>query len=367
MENSFEELEVHMLICNKDVLLAVNNLNSLHVFKEFENVPIILHDDGSLNEEDVLILRKIKNVDIIFRKDADKKILEFISEHKHCLQYRLGSDSINLWHKIKLFDYFLFSNTKRILGIDSDLLFINKPEEIINNIKNNTPFYSPDIQNSYCFNKSGDKIPYLDKVNTGIIFIPSEEHYNINHIERALSNLVKDSINYFPSWIEQSAFAHMFFMCATYSRLDENKYRIPYFQTVDVKIVECLHFVSYPPVRETYSSFLSLLDAKANSVEVFNKDYLIKYSDKEIPLNVIINKTDKYLHFEYCWDLKSAEQFQLDHLFKIKIKNKELIFKFQSEKHNFFLIDNSNSTFELHHTYNWFGEENWEKLDSITI
>ena len=37
MMNNFKELEIHTLICNRDVLLAINNFKSLQKFEEFND------------------------------------------------------------------------------------------------------------------------------------------------------------------------------------------------------------------------------------------------------------------------------------------------------------------------------------------
>ena len=104
-----------------------------------------------------------------------------------------------------------------------DLLFINKPLDIIDMINKNIPFYFPDIQNSYSFNDPTNEVPVLEKVNTGVFYIPNQNFYNIEHIEFALSNLLKNGINYFPSCIEQSAYAHMFLKLG-FKSLSEEKY-----------------------------------------------------------------------------------------------------------------------------------------------
>ena len=112
MNQNFEELEIHTLICKRDILMAINNFKSLQKFKEFETLPVYLHDDGSLTESDIELLSDIKNVIIIKREVADKEIEQYIKDYPNCLSYRLGSNPINLWHKIKTFDYFFFSKSK---------------------------------------------------------------------------------------------------------------------------------------------------------------------------------------------------------------------------------------------------------------
>ena len=106
-------IEIHTLICKKDILLAINNFKSLLKFEEFTSMPIFLHDDGSLSLDDIELLgSSIPNVTVIGRKWADVEIEKYLTNHPLCRSFRLVNSHIHLWHKIKSFDYFLFSKTK---------------------------------------------------------------------------------------------------------------------------------------------------------------------------------------------------------------------------------------------------------------
>jgi hypothetical protein len=363
---SFNNLEIHMLICNKDLMLALNNFKSFQKFDEFKNVPIYLHDDGSLTDSDKSLLLDVNNVVIIDRKWADNEIKKYIGNHPHCMSYRLGSGHINLWHKIKTFDYFFFSKSKKILGLDTDLLFMRRPENIINLINSNTPFYFPDVQSSYSFNEPKNEVPVLSSVNTGLIFIPSEEYYNLDDLEFALSNLVRNNINYFPSWIEQSAFAHMFYKNGKYVSLSKHKYRIPYFQSVALEDVECLHFVSYPAVRETYQDYLDYLQFDGGDI-IYKKKYIVEYNTNKIPLVIDIYQHDKFYSLRYYWGLEEVGNIQLDHIIKIKTNEMEVERKYQSNKTGGFIFKTREETVTLMHTYDWYGKTEWHELDTIKL
>ena len=366
MMNNFKELEIHTLICNRDVLLAINNFKSLQKFEEFNDVPVYLHDDGSLTESDIILLGNIKNVVLIRRNDADLDIEKYVKDYPNCYNYRLGKNPINLWHKIKTFDYYYFSKTKKVIGLDSDLLFMQKPENVINLINSNTPFYFPDVQSSYCFNEPKDEVSVLKNVNTGLIYIPSPEYYNIDSLEFALKNLVGKGVNYFPSWIEQSAFAHMFYKDGRYVSLGLEEYRIPYFQSVDIKKIECLHFVSYQPVRELYKTYIDYLDI-SNGELVYEKNFIVEFESHKIPLDVKIQKYEGFLNVEFYWGLEKTNHKFLDHIFKIVIDGKETEYKFQSNKNGFFIINLTNDNFDIYHTHDWYNNLKWEKLDTIKI
>lgn len=365
---NYNEIEIHTLICKRDILLAINNFKSLCKFEEFAQMPIFFHDDGSLSQSDVeLLLSSIKNVTFIDRKWADVEIKKYIKNHPFCNTYRCVDKHIHLWHKIKSFDYFFFSKTKKVLGMDTDLLFMRRPEAVMEYIKSNTPFYFPDLQSAYCFNEPKSEIPVLEKVNTGLIYIPGPEYYDLDAIEFALSNLLRNGVNYFPSWIEQSAFAHMFLKNGKYKVLNDQKYRIPYFQSVNIEDVECLHFVSYPAVRETYQHYTDYLKFDRGTV-VYQNNFLVDFEDKKIPLTISVSKSDNMYIFNYRWELDKSGQNALDHFFKIETDDGEItIHKFQSEKTGFFFVNGKHKTVSLHHTYDWYGKNNWLLKDTILL
>lgn len=366
MTQNFLELEIHTLICNRDLILAINNFKSLQKFEEFKKVPVFLHDDGSLTDSDIKSLSVIDNVTVIRREDADREIYQYIKDHKNCLEYRLGTNKINLWHKIKSFDYFFFSKTKKVLGVDTDLLFLHEPKDVIEYITTNTPFYFPDIQSAYCFNEPKEEIAVLEKVNTGLIYIPSADYYSLNAIENALGNLLRDGVNYFPSWIEQSAFAHMFYLDGRYVSLDAKKYRIPYFQNIDIKETECLHFVSYPAVRDTYKTYLDYLEFENGEV-IYESKTTVEYEEIKIPLEFKIYRNHGIYSCEYYWGLEKTEQQFLDHIFKIKAGEKEFIQKLQSDKNGFFILPIEAGNVSISHTYDWYGKQSWVELGEVLL
>jgi hypothetical protein len=358
------EFEIHMLICKKDLLMGVNCIKSLLRYEEFSNAPIYFHEDGSLRDIDFKVLKSLGgNVSIIEKKEADEQIKPLLSNYPNCYKYRFGEKKdVYLWHKIKTFDYFLLSRNKKVLGLDSDLLFLKKPIEAIEYIKSGTPFYFPDVKSSYSFNEPENEIPVLPSVNTGFIYIPGEEYYSLDSIESALSNLIRNEINYFPAWIEQSAFAHMFYKNGKYVKLNSEKNRIPYFQNVNKRVAECLHFVSYPDVRKLYKSYVDLMQVEKKKL-VFERAFEVEFENKKIDLGLKVFENESVLVFEYTWDLEKAKIQALSHCFKILKDGSEEIFDFGSSESGFFIIENNFSCISVYHTYDWYGEKNWSQLE----
>ena len=89
---------------------------------------------------------------------------------------------------------------------------MNKPDYMLKLIRNRKSFYMTDCSSSYCFN--GSVNTHLDgvmfNINTGMIYIDNENDYRIELIEEGLKQIIINDANYFPSWIEQSAFVSIF-------------------------------------------------------------------------------------------------------------------------------------------------------------
>ncbi len=250
----FSNLEIRILVCKRDIQMCLNMINSLQKYDEFKDIPIFFHNDGSLDTESKNTLIELGNTYIIEKEYADGKILEYIDDYTSSKRYRFEKNKLFNLTKMKLFDFFFLSKSKNILCIDSDVLFINKPDTIIDLINTSTPFYFPDFQNSYSFCKS-TKTKTLEKVNVGIFYIPSEIHYNINSIEFALNDLFTIGMTN-GDWIEQSAWSHMYYNDGCYVSLDDVKYQIPNPYNPTPDDIEALHFVGHPPIRGMYDGFL---------------------------------------------------------------------------------------------------------------
>lgn len=373
---SFKDLEIHILICNKDFNMGMESIESLLKYEEFKCIPIYYHNDGSLTNEQIKIL-KDKHFNVI-GADAFNAIHPKIANYEFCNKYRCMDKPYSFWHKIKLFDYFLLSKTKRILGLDTDILFMNKPNDMLNLIRNRQSFYMPDCSSSYCFN--GVANTHLDgvlyNINTGIIYIDSENDYSIELIEEGLKQIIINDANYFPSWIEQSAFAYMFSKLKTYKILDGNKYKFPYFQQFDINNVEALHFVSYPPCRSLWKQYVDLIQVKCNittQLDTINANVVITAEnmpngdshclvERNVPILLeltILDTTTNYIRMDFKWNLPSNKK--LSHIFKIN----EIEYNFGSEHEGSFFVLKTTPNLSIYHTYEWYGVTNWELIKTL--
>lgn len=379
---SLKDLEIHILICNKDFNMGMESIASLLKYREFKCIPIYYHNDGSLTNEQIQIL-KDKHFNVIGVNEAFNTIQSEIMKYEYCNKYRCMNKPYSFWHKIKLFDYFLLSKTKRLLGLDTDILFMNKPNDIIKFIRDRKSFYMTDCSSSYCFN--GVANTHLDgvlyNVNTGIIYIDNENDYQIELIEDGLKQIIINDANYFPSWIEQSAFAYMFSKLKTYIALDGNKYKFPYFQHFNVNEVEALHFVSYPPCRILWKQYVNLVNLNnvnitKQLIDTINANVIITsttnlpHSDsgvlieRNVPvlLEIYVFDTDiNYIRIDFKWNLPSNKQ--LSHIFKVN----EVEYNFGSEHEGSFFVEKIKPELSIYHTYEWYGVTNWELIKTLKL
>ncbi|WP_030008240.1 hypothetical protein, partial [Picosynechococcus sp. NKBG042902] len=162
--------EVHTLTSSKDCLNTIWSLKSFYVFSE-ENYALCIHDDGTLNDQDKLeILKHFPNARLIERTMADREIYQKLQSYPSALKMRENNP-----FSLKVFDFTYFSNTDKILFIDSDILFFAKPTDLIERINNSNyklnTFnkdwnygYSPDIEKIAKY-INFELIPYI---NTGL-------------------------------------------------------------------------------------------------------------------------------------------------------------------------------------------------------
>ena len=90
------------------------------------DVAVYVHDDGSLRDEDKELIRThVPGAKVIDRSWADQTFAEKVGD-EFLMKVRKSYTSY-----LKLFDPTLVSNNKRIIIVDTDVLFLNRPSEII--------------------------------------------------------------------------------------------------------------------------------------------------------------------------------------------------------------------------------------------
>lgn len=181
--------EIHSLVCHSDVNMYLIAIKSF--LRYYTNIGVVVHDDSSLTENDKDILKKhIINIKIISFNEV------FQSFHKEFKALFPAVDS-NIQHLartrrqlFKLFSFVLYGNNKKIISMDSDIIFQNRPDEIIEWIEKDdfTAFYNVDLKCALGTAKETMVkefgFPIIKKFNSG--FIGYQNNIDIEEVKQYL-------------------------------------------------------------------------------------------------------------------------------------------------------------------------------------
>ena len=120
-------IEIHVLTSHSHLLMCLASLMSF-VKKCKNEFKVMIHDDGTLTENDYQLIDKyFSGINIIYSSHADEVVLKRLFKYKASLRFRREK----VFAK-KLFDFYFFAENKKILLLDSDVLFFKYPKEIMN-------------------------------------------------------------------------------------------------------------------------------------------------------------------------------------------------------------------------------------------
>ena len=132
--------EVHVLLGRKHVGMTLWCVKSL-LWAAVRKYTVVLHDDGSLSDDDVATLeRHLLNVRVVRRPQADAEVRGRLQHLPHAMRYRFSPKETSDHRGVKydmhvfalrLFDFNLVSNAKKVLVLDCDILFFKPPHEIM--------------------------------------------------------------------------------------------------------------------------------------------------------------------------------------------------------------------------------------------
>ena len=123
--NSDAQTEIHSLVCHKYLCSYILAIKSFLRF--YDDVAVVVHSDGSLNEKDKKILKNhIKNI-IVIEKNVENKIVSQLLKNK--IKSQLYRSTFR--NGKQLFDFALFSKTGKMVVFDPDVLFLSCPDELI--------------------------------------------------------------------------------------------------------------------------------------------------------------------------------------------------------------------------------------------
>jgi hypothetical protein len=118
-------LELHTLLCRRDALMFLWALDSFdrHCRLAYR---VIVHDDGSLREEDIALLRrKNERVEVIRRAEADLLMAERLAAFPNLSAFRAAT-----FLGLKLLDFNCLAGGPWVLAFDPDILFFQPAAEL---------------------------------------------------------------------------------------------------------------------------------------------------------------------------------------------------------------------------------------------
>ncbi len=160
--------EVHSLVCKRDLNMYL--MASKSFLQYYDNVRIVAHDDGTLGEGDFDLLRShIRNIKIIPRHEADTLIAKAMKPEL----FRIRNECFFM---LKVFDFNFFNEGQKTILLDSDIVFIGRPDEVIAWISdgNSGSFYNADPTEDTFRSDVKDITTRLGHFNSGFIGYPGK-------------------------------------------------------------------------------------------------------------------------------------------------------------------------------------------------
>lgn len=133
--HAVDDFEIHILCQKKDATMLAWSLASF-IYQTGICPKVTVHEDGTFDKKTALKLEsKFPGLEILYLEKASQIIDNVPGLSDKLLEHRRGG------HKLiyKLVDVLLLSRAKKVMVLDSDVLFFNKPLEILEFINGKNP------------------------------------------------------------------------------------------------------------------------------------------------------------------------------------------------------------------------------------
>ena len=220
---------VCMLSSHNNLIESIACLKSFYRFCD-KKFPLHYHDDGTLTLKDIKTLKfHFINVKIISFYRATEEVNHYLKNNNFLECYQLRNAKI-LYSR--LFDFHYFSEGKQILQLDSDLLFFQKPVELLKSLENNLSVYNLDRGPAYSYSYSTIENYIQRKMayhfNAGLVSYKS----NINESSKFINDFLKTKPVSERDWVLDQTMLAMYLStkgCQPLSR----KYDLAYHYVID--------------------------------------------------------------------------------------------------------------------------------------
>jgi hypothetical protein len=200
-------LEVHNLVCHRDVSIALICLKSLLATSQ-EKLQIIVHDDGSLTDEDQTFIRaQLPNSTLVSRDQADHELAIVLDGLPTIRKARL-----KLPHLLKVLDVPMLCRSDNVCFVDSDVLFLRTHRGLfeISKTRSACARFMLDIRTCHGFRLKDfwplGPVSPIARLNSGLFCI-KRNVIDFDWVEAVCSRVGLPQILQHRSWFEQGLWA----------------------------------------------------------------------------------------------------------------------------------------------------------------
>ena len=200
-------LEVHNLVCHRDISIALICLKSLLATSQ-EKLQIIVHDDGSLTDEDKTFIRaQLPNSTLVSRDHADHELAIVLDGLPTIRKARL-----KLPHLLKVLDVPMLCRSDNVCFVDSDVLFLRRHRGLfeISKTRSACARFMLDIRTCHGFRLKDfwplGPVSPIARLNSGLFCI-KRNVIDFDWVEAVCSRVGLPQILQHRSWFEQGLWA----------------------------------------------------------------------------------------------------------------------------------------------------------------
>lgn len=198
------EIRLHTMMGHKHIALAAKCLASIVKYNDLP-VHVVIHEDGSVTEEDKAELwASVPNASFIHKSDADGPMNEFLAKYPACKKLR-----DNLVFGLKIFDIQVLGSGENLAYTDCDIIFTRPVSGLFEMPKdpNIGGIFMKDPIQAYCLRSTqlfaNPKVKLADRLNGGLLYF-RRKAFDWDLVEWFLSH---EQFSVHPYWKEQTAWS----------------------------------------------------------------------------------------------------------------------------------------------------------------
>ncbi|MFF3544821.1 hypothetical protein [Streptomyces platensis] len=203
------DTEVHTLVSSDHVPLYLFAAKSLA--RHWPEVSPVVHDDGTLTARDrSRLLRHVPGLRVIGRREADERIGPLLADYPQLAAVRRGNVRI-----LQLVDYFLLSRSRSVVSMDSDVVFLARPDRLVRwaaapSAERATFLYSPEEgwepQGVHWIADRLPGVPYVPYMCCGFACADVAGFFDPAYLEEMLTRLPPE-IRFAPRYVTQMSYS----------------------------------------------------------------------------------------------------------------------------------------------------------------